>query len=120
MRSSISSLYMIINLSLLSLFLAIVIYLVVYLADFGTLSFAKSFSISRSTWGSILTINIIVYIIQRIYYDLDKPEGLYKLLFSMLLFLMVLHFFYPLTFVIFGAVSHVFEDINSIISERGV
>ena len=113
-KFSIKSVYMIINLALLSLILGLVLYIVAnYLFfDFYTLSFNESFDLSKKIIGGFLTLKITYYFINKIYHLKNKPNKLCEEFLRLILFLMVLAFFYQVVFVIFGAVFLVINAID--------
>lgn len=115
-KLSVNSMHLISNLALLSLILASVIYIVANLliSDLYLLSFSESFDLSRKIFGIWLILKITVSTIEKVYSLRNECNKFYEALFSILLSLMVLAFFYQVIFVIFGAVFLVFEDIKLI------
>ena len=113
---SIKSIYMISNLALLSLILALVICIVanLLLFEFYTLSYYESFFLSRNIIGGFLTLRITVYVMEKIYYLKYELGKLCEQLLSIVLCLMVLAFFYQVIFVIFGAVFLIFDAVDLI------
>nr|AYE67625.1 hypothetical protein [Annulohypoxylon stygium] len=111
----IKGIYMISNLALLSLILALFVYLAsnyLFYDIWVQLPFIKSFYISKNILGFCLSIKIVISIIEIIYYHWKEPKILCNKLYKLLSSLIVLAFFYQAIYVICGAILIICDDIE--------
>lgn len=112
---SIKSIYMISNLAFLSLNFALVIYLAsnyLFSTIYPPVSFVESFYLCKSIICIFLSLKITIHIISIIYYYIKEPKVLWDKLFNTALCIIVLIFFYKVIFIIGGALTIIYNDIE--------
>jgi len=121
-----SSLHLISNILLLSLILAIVIYISVHLSSFfmsiNHISFKNSWYLARNMLGLLLGLKIIFNFVKVIYFNRKNTDILINQLIQLVLSLMVLSFFYSILFFIFNIldiiiIENTFNETNKTTSK---